>query len=125
MMNKEYNSIKSRNDKEYNSIISRSYIETKEEWRKWCDKIPTMKFDSDWNVKIIPPFAGALARFQISKNDNFVSVYFDAFSMLGYMYDKAGNPIPYYEVYDGYDTWRYLLDETDKMMEWIRRVMNR
>ena len=102
----------------------RLLIESKEKWREWCNKIPALKFDSDWDVKIIPPFGGALARFTVRKGDKHVSVYFDAYSALGAMYDEAGDPIPYYEVFNGEDTPRYYLNEADEMMEYIRSVLN-
>lgn len=103
---------------------SRSNVEHVEKWREWCDKIPALQFDSDWNVKIIPPFGGAMARFTAKKADKHVSVYLDVFSELGAMYDEAGNPIPYYEVYDGENTPRFYLNETDEMMNYIREVLN-
>lgn len=52
-----------------NTELIRAQIETSEDWRGWCKKIPELHFDNDWNVRIIPPFAGALTRFVISKNN--------------------------------------------------------
>ena len=76
------------------TILERSVIESKEEWRsKWVKEIPYLHFDADWEVKIIPPFAGALARFIVKKGDKAVSVYFDGYSQLGFMYDENDNPI--------------------------------
>ena len=106
---------------------SRSNVEHVEEWREWCNKIPALQFDSDWDVKIIPPFGGAMARFTVKKADKadkHVSVYLDVFSELGIMHDETGNPIPYYEVYDGENTPRFYLNETDEMMNYIREVLN-
>ena len=108
-------------------ILARSMVETKEEWRKWCDKIPCLHFDSDWNIKIIPPFAGALIRFIVSKNNKTVSVYFDGYSKLGYMYDSHDKPIPYFEIYpapDSDDVKRYYIDETDEMLNDIKKVLD-
>ena len=104
---------------------SRSNVEHAEKWREWCDKILALRFDSDWDVKIIPPFGGAMARFTVKKADKHVSVYLDVFSELGIMHDEAGNPVPYYEVYDGENTPRFYLNETDEMMNYIREVLNR
>ena len=106
-----------------NNLDDRYNIEKKENWREWARKIPTMRFDSDWDVKIVPPFMGALARFWIAKGEKAVSVYFDAFSYLGYMVDDDGDPIPYYEVLMD-DTKRYLINETEEMMEDIRVYLN-
>lgn len=110
---------------DFEKTISRSRIEINEKWREWCNKIPAIRFDSDWDIKIIPPFGGAITRFTAAKNDKYVSVYLDVFSKLGLMYDNAGDPIPYYEVYDGEDTQRFYLDETDEMMDYIRKILNK
>lgn len=110
---------------DFEKTISRSQIEVNEKWREWCNKILDIRFDSDWDIKIIPPFGGAITRFTAAKNDKYVSVYLDVFSKLGLMYDNAGDPIPYYEVYDGEDTQRFYLDETDEMMDYIRKILNK
>ena len=112
----------------FGSGMERYLIEDKEKWKDWSDKMPTLKFDSEWEVKIIPPFAGALARFVVKHNEKQVSVYFDAYSNLGWMYDENDNPIPYFEAYafkhgDGCPV-RFLLNETDKMMDYIRKILN-
>lgn len=39
------------------------------ESRKWTQEIPFLQFQSDWEVKIIPPFAGAVIRFLIKKKE--------------------------------------------------------
>lgn len=106
-----------------NNLNDRYNIERNENWRDWAVKIPAMRFDSDWDVGIVPPFMGALARFWVAKGEKAVSVYFDAFSYLGYMFDDDGNPIPYYEVLMD-DTKRYMIDETEKMMADIRAYLN-
>lgn len=107
------------------SYILRSRVEREENWREWCGKIPPLHFDSDWDVYIIPPFGGALTRVVVKKNGKQVSVYFDAYSLLGYMYNED-KPIPYFEIYPSPDgePRRYLLDETERMMEDIRTVLN-
>ena len=102
----------------------RSVIEHNEEWREWCCRIRPFRFDSDWDVRIVPPFGGAITRFTITKGDKHVSVYLDVFSRLGLMYDATGDHVPYYEVYDGKDTPRFLLDEVDETMSYIRTVLN-
>lgn len=109
-----------------NTELIRAQIETSEDWRGWCKKIPELHFDNDWNVRIIPLFAGALTRFVISKNNKNVSVYFDGYSKLGFMYDENDNPIPYFEIYSSTDSdvRRYYLNETEKMMNDIREVLN-
>lgn len=107
-----------------NRILVLSKAEQIHDFRGWANKLPTFHFDKGWDVKIIPPFAGAIIRFTIDYNGKHVSVYFDAYSELGFVYDKHGKSIPYFEYYDGEDTYRYYLDESDKMMDDIRNYLN-
>ena len=109
----------------FDTEAARLIIEGKEKWREWAQKIPSVRFDSDWDVRVIPPFSGAIARFWVSKGDNHVSVYLDAYSKLGWVYDSNDEPIPYYEIYpapDG-DAKRYYLSEVNQMMSDIRTVL--
>ena len=48
--------------------IDRYKIEAEEKWREWSGKVPAIKFDAGWCVKVIPPFAGAMARFLVEAN---------------------------------------------------------
>ena len=105
------------------SMIISKY-ENLQECKKWGSIIPALHFEKEWDVKIIPPFAGAIIRFVIDYNGKHVSVYFDAYSELGWMYDKDEQPIPYFEYYDGVDTHRYYLDESEQMMNDIRNFLN-
>ena len=99
-------------------IKARSLIETKDEWRKWANEIPYINFKEDWLVKVIPPFAGAIARFVVSHKDNpkkSISIYLDCYSRLGFM-DK-----PYWEMYprayDDYeDTERFYINEVEELV---------
>ena len=99
-------------------------IEERKNYEKWRRELPVFHFDEKWEVKIIPPFAGAVIRFYISYKDKFVSVYFDSDSSLGFMYDDDDNLIPYFEYYDGQETYRYLVNESEKMMSDIRQYLN-
>ena len=100
-------------------------VESINEYREWGNKLPSFNFDKEWNVKIIPPFGCAIIRFSISYNNKWASVYFDAYSELGYMYNEITNePIPYFEFYDGEDCHRYLIDESEEMMDDIRKHLN-
>ena len=105
------------------SMIISDY-ERAQECRKWAKEIPALHFEKEWDVKIIPPFGGAVVRFTIKYNNKHVSVYFDAYSELGYMVDEDDNPIPYFEYYDGEDCYRYYLHESGKMMEDIKSFLN-
>ena len=95
-----------------------------QETRKWMTELPVLHFEKEWDVKILPPFGGAVIRFWINYNGKHVSVYFDAYSELGYMVDENDNPIPYFEFYDGEDCYRYYMDESEKMMEDIKNFLN-
>ena len=65
------------------------------EWKKWANQIPFIKFPDDWVVQVIPPFAGAIARFVVKEatGNHKVSVYLDCYDMLGF------NETPYWEIY--------------------------
>lgn len=73
-------------------------VEQAFEWRKWADEIPYIQFPQEWQVKVIPPFGRAVARFLVrppgmmGPKDR-VSVYLDCYEMLG-CWDG-----PYWEVY--------------------------
>lgn len=99
--------------------LNRYEIEHKEEWRAWVKKIPAIEFDKGWKVKVIPPYAGAVARFIVEANDKFVSVYLDCFDALGYY----GSP--YWEVfpYDD-DVGRCDINDIDELMSMIRHSLS-
>ena len=91
------------------------YMET----GKWRNEIPFIKFPSDWEIQITPPFSGATVRFRVKKGDAHVSVYLDCYDRLG----SCGQP--YWEVYpyEG-DVFRCLMDETDLLLTAIERSLN-
>lgn len=95
-----------------------------QEHSKWLKELPVLHFEKEWDVKIIPPFGGAVIRFWIFYNNKKVSVYFDAYAELGWMTDDDGNPIPYFEYYDGEETYRYHMNESEQMMEDIKNFLN-
>lgn len=111
-------------DKQLERLQIVSKVDTMYEYKNWSQKLPAFHFDKEWDVKIIPPFQGAIIRFWISYNGKFVSVYFDAYSELGWMYDENENPIPYFEYFDGEDIHRYFLEQSEQMMEDIRKFLN-
>lgn len=65
------------------------------EWKKWRDEIPFISFPSNWKIKIVPPIAGAIVRFHVTKEvlSDRISVYLDCYDMLGHMEE------PYWEIY--------------------------
>lgn len=99
--------------------LKRYEVELNEEWRKWVEKIPHLQFKEDWNIKIIPPFGGAIARFLVEKGGNRISVYLDCFDNLG----AVGKP--YWEIYsyEG-DPCRVLMNDTDELMKIIAEVLD-
>ena len=98
-----------------NTIIDYDRVQ---ETRKWMTEVPAFHFEKEWNVKIIPPFGGAVIRFYIDYNGKHVSVYFDAYDELGFMGE------PYFEYYDGEECYRYLMNESEAMMEDIKSFLN-
>ena len=110
--------------RDFETSMAIAKYDTLQETRKWITELPIFHFEKEWDVKIIPPFGGAVIRFWINYNDRHVSVYFDAYSELGYMCDENENPIPYFEYYDGEECYRYYMNEVDKMMEDIKNFLN-
>ena len=98
-------------------MTSRYDVERAEDWRGCCNKIPFIKFPANWKVKMIPPFAGAIARFlvELPGSPKLVkSIYLD-------FYDNLGcHGTPYWEVhpYRG-DCGRCDLDDTKKLIKMI------
>jgi hypothetical protein len=88
-----------------------------QETRKWCKELPKFHFKKEWNVKIIPPFGGAIIRFMIDYKGKHVSVYFDVYERLGL------EPVPYFEYFDGENVHRYLLEESEEMMKDIEMFL--
>jgi len=100
-------------------FYKRAEVERQEKWREWIDKIPSINFPSDWRVKIIPPFGGALVRFSVATpTAKRVSVYLDVNDSLGYY----GSP--YWEIYpDAEDNnARFDINEIDQLIEAISKV---
>jgi len=85
------------------------------EWDKWRGEIPAIKFKSEWEVKVIPPFAGAIVRFVV----NGVSVYLDCYDILGCFGE------PYWEIYpyEG-DTYRCKMNNVDELLEAIQHSID-
>lgn len=119
------------NNMEIDEIIQislmRSRVESAYEWRKWQKEIPFLNFKEDWNVKVIPPFGGAVARFIVSLKDNentWISVYLDCYHELGYFGSPNEDPVPYWEMYpyqyeDYKDTYRCAMNDTEELLKKI------
>ena len=89
-------------------------LKRKEQWDQWMD-IPKLKLRPEWDLQMVPPFGGMMARFWVFDGEQRVSVYFD-------VYDRAGSVgVPYWEIYpdaDG-DCSRFLAKETSELTEAI------
>jgi hypothetical protein len=90
-------------------------VEKLMEYAKWSGKIPPIKFKSDWNVIIIPPFARAIVRFLVEKNGNQVSIYLDCYDALGIFGE------PYWELYPDItgDNFRCSMNNTEDLLNAI------
>lgn len=85
------------------------------EHSKWVKEIPYLKFPSDWEVQISPPFAGAVVRFRIKSKGKDISIYLDCYDTLG----CVGQP--YWEIYPhNNDTYRCYLNETEELLKEIQ-----
>lgn len=84
------------------------------EHEKWRKEIPYLQFPADWSVQITPPFAGAVVRFRIKKDNAEVSIYLDCYDRLG-CYGS-----PYWEVYPHHDdTFRCDMTDTESLLKAI------
>ena len=78
----------------YDDYLTRAKIERAEQWDDWTKNAPWIEFPAGWQVKVTPPFRGALMRFRVKlPSGTEKSVYFDAHERLG-CYNG-----PYWEVY--------------------------
>lgn len=116
------------------SKVYRYRVEENEEWHKWGNEAPWLQFPPELEVKIVPPFGGAMARFRARfvGGEREVSVYWDCHDALGYM-EK-----PYWEIHpvksrglglmdeaDVYDCKRFLAgEESDMMVSIIKSLMD-
>lgn len=95
------------------------------EWDKWLEKIPYLRFDPNWEVKIIPPYNGAMIRFHVRCNtEGDISVYLDCCSVLGSFFGESDmlNDEPYWEIYPyntDDDIHRVHIDDIDGLMSGI------
>ena len=104
-------------------FLSRYELEEQEQWRDWCNKIPAINFPKEWDVTIIPPFCGAMARFRVfekGKTQDGVSVYLDLYDRLGFF------GAPYWEAYPINDNnERFAMNKTKELIDSIKREFKR
>lgn len=96
-------------------MLLSAQIQEAMEWRKWALLIPYLQFPVKWRVKAIPPYLGAVVRYNILlPDDTFVSVYLDCYDIIGHYGE------PYWEVYPvNGDIARCLMNDTVTLMELI------
>jgi hypothetical protein len=80
-----------------------------------------LHFRGDWKVRIIPPFADAVIRFQVTLPSGVLkSVFMDSRNSLG-IWGRGNDAEPYWEVYPYQnDVGRCALDDTIMLMEMIQ-----
>ena len=97
--------------------IKRYEIEAEEKWDTIRTLIPFIPFPNGWQIKMLPPFGGAVARFAVTVEgiNGAVSIYLDWYDRLGYY----GSP--YWEVWpvDG-DVGRCGINEIDELLTLIK-----
>lgn len=104
------------------TMLSESFSYEKTfESEKWVKEIPFLKFKSEWDVKVIPPFCGAVVRFLVKFNDKEISVYLDCYNNLG----AVGKP--YWEIYPyvNDDVYRCYMNETENLLHAIDITLNK
>lgn len=96
-----------------NYMLPYKYDEVMEA-RRWSAEIPYIKFPKDWEIAIIPPFAGAVVRFKVKKDEASISVYLDCYERLGLFGE------PYWEIYPYEDdVYRVAMKNTDELLQRI------
>lgn len=99
-------------------MIERFQLEQKEEWREWVNKIPSIRFPMEWKVKVIPPFAGAMARFLVESEGKTISVYLDCHGALGAV------DTPYWEIHPYEDdVYRCGMEEVEELITAIHHAL--
>lgn len=83
--------------------------------------IPSLNFKKEWNVKIVPPFACAVVRFNVEYGGAKVSVYLDVYSKLRYFKDGKHycKIYPFVDVGGSEDTKRYKMNDTKNLINSI------
>lgn len=93
-------------------------VESDYHWREWIHKIPSIHFKPEWEVRIIPPFGGAIARFYVEYNGKSISCYLDCYDQLGLFGE------PYWEIYPYEDdVYRCKMNNTQELIEKIQEAL--
>jgi len=96
------------------NFFLRAKVEAAEGWHEWIEKVPLIPFPAGRQIRMRPPFGGALVRFHVFGNGKSVSVYLDVNDSLGYMQQ------PYWEVYPvNEENERALMDDVPGLLRLI------
>ena len=96
---------------------AKNLVENKMEYSKWVKEIPFISFPDKYEVKIIPPYGGAVVRFIIQVKGRpelgTRSIYLDCYDVLGYV----GRP--YWELYPDItgDVFRCYMEDTQALLD--------
>ena len=112
-------------DEAVNEKLKRYHVEQEQDWKGEIVRIPWLHFRGDWQVRIIPPFADAVIRFQVILPSGLLkSIYMDSRHSLG-MWGNLATCEPYWEVYPYQgDVGRCALADTIMLMEMIQDETN-
>ena len=106
-------------EKNFKIMQMENMLANEKEYHKWQEEIPNISFPSDWEIRIIPPFGGAIVRFLAIKGDRQVSVYLDCYDRLG-IYGS-----PYWEIYPNTsgDVDRLSMNDVDGLLQGIKESL--
>jgi hypothetical protein len=96
-------------------------------WQKIYKKIPAFSLPERCTVRVIPPFAGAAARFLVYPDgaDFCVSVYLDIDGSLGW-FMRDDKYVPYWEVFgERNEPDRCAMEDVEELERLIKRQMHR
>lgn len=100
------------------SYTERLRLERSENWSYVVAEVPSINFDSEWNVTVVPPFGGAMVRFKVEYMGARVSVYLDTKDRLG-CYGS-----PYWEIYPFEDDIaRVDMKDTGELIDLIKQSL--
>ena len=105
--------------------MKRLKLERAEGWQETNRDVPYIEFDDGWEVKVMMPTMGAMARFMVKSGDADASVFLDTMGRLGSCCDENGNECAYWEVYPvGNDIGRVAMDDVEGLLELIRESID-
>lgn len=118
------------NDKSFEAMKKSRELGELLEWRKWMDEMPYLNPKKTWNVKALPPFRGAVTRYEIQDKytKSTISVFLDCYNILGIWRTEEEEPQPYWEVYavgEDAQIQRFDMEDIEEMEEAIEAEFKR